>query len=147
MAQADGYIIIDTEINADGMKAGSREVEAAVRRMANSVNDMGNKAQTALNKQADAFAKLNYESASEVRKVSELMKKVAEYGEQKIPTEEYKSFQKQLDTANNKLESLLATKKRLEASGGKTYGTPYRKLLYDIDKAKQEILAAKDQWK
>ena len=26
MAQADGYIIIDTEINADGMKAGSKEV-------------------------------------------------------------------------------------------------------------------------
>lgn len=144
MAQADGYIIIDTEINADGMKAGSKEVEAAVRRMANSVNDMGNKAQTALNKQADAFAKLNNEYAAQERKVSELKKKVAEYGEQKIPTEEYKSFQKQLDTANNKLESLLATKKRLEASGGKTYGTPYRKLLYDIDKAKQEILAAKD---
>ena len=144
MAQADGYIIIDTEINADGMKAGSREVEAAVRRMANSVNDMGNKAKTALNKQADAFAKLNNEYAAQERKVSELKKKVAEYGEQKIPTEEYKSFQKQLDTANNKLESLLATKKRLEASGGKTYGTPYRKLLYDIDKAKQEILAAKD---
>lgn len=61
MAQADGYIIIDTEINADGMKAGSREVEAAVRRMANSVEDMGNKAQTALNKQADAFAnQFNY---------------------------------------------------------------------------------------
>lgn len=47
MAQADGYIIIDTEINADGMKAGSREVEAAVRRMANSVEDMGSKARTA----------------------------------------------------------------------------------------------------
>ena len=144
MAQADGYIIIDTEINADGMKAGSKEVEAAVRRMANSVNDMGNKAKTALNKQADAFAKLNNEYAAQERKVSELKKKVAEYGDQKVPTDEYKSFQKQLDTANNKLESLLATKKRLEASGGKTYGTPYRKLLYDIDKAKQEILAAKD---
>ena len=144
MAQADGYIIIDTEINADGMKAGSKEVEAAVRRMANSVNDMGNKAKTALNKQADAFAKLNNEYAAQEQKVSELKKKIAEYGEQKVPTEEYKSFQKQLDTANNKLESLLATKKRLEASGGKTYGTPYRKLLYDIDEAEQKILAAKD---
>ena len=144
MAQADGYIIIDTEINADGMKAGSKEVEAAVRRMANSVDDMGNKAKTALNKQADAFAKLNNEYAAQEQKVSELKKKIAEYGEQKIPTEEYKSFQKQLDTANNKLESLLATKKRLEASGGKTYGTPYRKLLYDINEAEQKILAAKD---
>ena len=83
MAQADGYIIIDTEINADGMKAGSREVEAAVRRMANSVNDMGNKAKTALNKQADAFAKLNNEYAAQERKVSELKKKVNRKYQQK----------------------------------------------------------------
>lgn len=41
MAQADGYIIIDTEINADGMKAGSREVEAAVRRMATFLHQNG----------------------------------------------------------------------------------------------------------
>ena len=68
MAQADGYIIIDTEINADGMKAGSKEVEAAVRRMANSVDDMGNKAKTALNKQADAFAKLNMNMLHRSRK-------------------------------------------------------------------------------
>ena len=38
MAQADGTILIDTEIDADGMKAGSKEVESAARRMANSVD-------------------------------------------------------------------------------------------------------------
>ena len=76
MAQADGTIIIDTEINADGMKAGSKEVEAAVRRMAASVNDLGTKAKASLNKQVDAFSKLNSEYAAQAKKVEELKKKV-----------------------------------------------------------------------
>ena len=92
MAQADGTILIDTEIDADGMKAGSKEVEAAVRRMASSVNDLGTKAKTALNKQVDSFAKLNKEYAAQAKKVDELKKKVAEYASQKIPTAEYRKY-------------------------------------------------------
>lgn len=99
MAQADGYIIIDTEINADGMKAGSREVEAAVRRMANSVEDMGSKARTALNKQADVFAKLNNEYAAQERKVAEIKKRVAGY------SEEYGKIKSQIDEATRSLEA------------------------------------------
>ena len=107
MPQADGTILIDTEINADGMKAGSKEVEAAVRRMASSVNDLGTKAKTALNKQVDAFSKLNNEFAVQSKKVDELKKKVAEYGKQKIPTAEYKEIQAQIDQASQKMNRLI----------------------------------------
>lgn len=112
MAQADGYIIIDTEINADGMKAGSREVEAAVRRMANSVNDMGNKAKTALNKQADAFAKLNNEYAAQERKVAEIKKRVAGY------SEEYGEIKSQIDEATRSLEAHKAILKSAKNNDG-----------------------------
>ena len=76
MPQADGTIVIDTEINADGAKAGSKEIEAAVRRMAASVNNLGAKSKTALNKQVDSFAKLNQEYAAQAQKVEELKRKV-----------------------------------------------------------------------
>lgn len=99
MAQADGYIIIDTEINADGMKAGSREVEAAVRRMANSVEDMGSKARIALKKQADASAKLNNEYAAQEQKIAKIKKRVAGY------SEEYGEIKKQIDEATRSLEA------------------------------------------
>lgn len=112
MAQADGYIIIDTEINSDGMKAGSREVEAAVRRMANSVNDMGNKAKTALNKQADAFAKLNNEYAAQERKVAEIKKRVAGY------SEEYGEIKSQIDEATRSLEAHKAILKSAKNNDG-----------------------------
>lgn len=143
MAQADGYIIIDTEINADGMKAGSREVEAAVRRMANSVNDMRNKAQTALNKQADAFAKLNNEYAAQERKVSELKKKVAEYGEQKVPTDEYREIQTQISQATQKLNSLKAAQDKFLSTGGRKDSSSFKKMQYDIEELENEIKYAK----
>lgn len=143
MAQADGYIIIDTEINADGMKAGSKEVEAAVRRMANSVNDMGNKAQTALNKQADAFAKLNNEYAAQERKVSELKKKVAEYGEQKVPTDEYREIQTQISQATQKLNSLKAAQDKFLSTGGKQSSSSFKRMQYDIEELENEIKYAK----
>lgn len=143
MAQADGYIIIDTEINADGMKAGSREVEAAVRRMANSVEDMGSKAKTALNKQADSFSKLNQEYAAQEQKVSNLKKKIAEYGEQKIPTEEYREIQAQIDKATRKLDSLKAAQERFLAGGGTSYNSSYKKMQYDIEELENEIKYAR----
>lgn len=143
MAQADGYIIIDTEINADGMKAGSKEVEAAVRRMANSVNDMGNKAKTALNKQADAFAKLNNEYAAQEQKVSELKKKIAEYGEQKVPTDEYREIQTQISQAIQKLNSLKAAQDKFLSTGGKQGSSSFKKMQYDIEELENEIKYAK----
>lgn len=143
MAQADGYIIIDTEINADGMKAGSREVEAAVRRMANSVEDMGSKARTALNKQADSFSKLNQEYAEQERKVSDLKKKVAEYGEQKIPTEEYREIQTQIDRATQKLSSLESAQERFLSTGGRKNSSSFKKIQYDIEELENEIKYAK----
>ena len=143
MAQADGYIIIDTEINADGMKAGSREVEAAVRRMANSVEDMGSKARTALNKQADVFAKLNNEYAAQEQKVSELKKKIAEYGEQKVPTDEYREIQTQISQATQKLNSLKAAQDKFLSTGGKQSSSSFKKMQYDIEELENEIKYAK----
>lgn len=145
MPQADGTILIDTEINADGMKAGSKEVEAAVRRMANSVNDLGTKAKTALNKQVDSFSKLNKEYAAQEKKVEELKKKVAEYGNQKIPTAEHKEIQAQIDQATKRMNQLIAAQERYLNVGGKTSSSSYKKMQYDIDELSNTIKYAEGE--
>ena len=117
MAQVDGSIVIDTAIRADGFKEGARELEVAVRRMASTVKDIGTKAKTALNKQVDAFSKLNGEYAAQSKKVDELKKKVAEYGNQKIPTDEYSGLQKQLDKLSAKYDEVDAKKREWENFG------------------------------
>ena len=130
MPQADGTIVIDTEINADGMKAGSKEVEAAVRRMAASINDLGTKAKTALNKQVDSFAKLNQEYAAQAQKVEELKRKVAEYGNQKVPTDEYSEIQAQIDQARAKMDRLTASQEKFLAMGGSKKSNTYKRYQY-----------------
>lgn len=147
MAQADGTILIDTEINADGMKAGSKEVEAAVRNMAKSVENLGTKAKTALNKQVDAFTKLNAEYSAQQKKVDNLKKKVQEYGKQKIPTAEYKEIQNQIAQAEKKLNSLLNAQEKFIALGGKEDSQRYKSLQYDIDELANTIRYAEGELK
>lgn len=147
MAQADGTIIIDTEINADGMKAGSKEVEAAVRRMAASVNDLGTKAKASLNKQVDAFAKLNSEYAAQAKKVEELKKKVAEYGNQKIPTEEYREIQSQIEQAKSRMDRLISAQEKFLAMGGSRNSKTYKQYQYDIEQLANTIKYADGELK
>lgn len=147
MAQADGTILIDTEINADGMKAGSKEVENAVRNMAKSVEDLGTKAKTALNKQVDAFTKLNAEYSAQQKKVDNLKKKVQEYGKQKIPTAEYKEIQNQIAQAEKRLNSLLNAQEKFIALGGKEDSQRYKSLQYDIDELANTIRYAEGELK
>lgn len=87
--QADGTVLIDTEIDTSGMKPGTKEVEAAVRRMANGIDDLGKKSEIAVQKQAAAFAKLNNQYAAQEQKVKKLREELESYAETKIPTQEY----------------------------------------------------------
>ena len=112
MAERDGTIVIDTQIDTKGVDAGSEKTEASLRRMAKKVNDIGTTAKAALNKQIDAFAKLNNEYAAQEQKVESLRKKVTEYGNQKIPTDEYKEIQAQIEQATAKLNRLKEAQER-----------------------------------
>ena len=140
---ADGTVLIDTEIDIDGMKAGGREVEAACRRMAVSVNDIGTKAKIALDKQVNAFIKLNKEYEAQKKKVDELTQKVEAYGEQEVPTEEYAEIQKQISQAEQQMMKLIDAQDRFIATGGKEDSSAYKRRQYDIEQLANTIKYAK----
>ena len=139
MAYADGTVVIDTEINADGIQAGSKDIEASLRNLAKETNNIGATAKAALNKQIDAFAKLNNEYAAQEQKVESLRKKVAEYGNQKIPTDEYKEIQAQIAEATAKQNRLIEARDRYLANGGKTSSNTYKKQTYDLEELANTI--------
>lgn len=147
MAYADGTVVIDTEIDTDGIQAGSEEVEARIRNLAKKVNNIGATAKAALNKQIDAFAKLNNEYAAQEQKVESLRKKVAEYGNQKIPTDEYKEIQAQIEQATAKLNRLKEAQERYIAGGGKTNSNTYRRQVYDMEELANTIKYAESELK
>lgn len=147
MPQADGTVLIDTEINTDGMEAGSKEVEAAARRMADSVENIGTKAKAALNKQVDSFVKLNQEYAAQAKKVDELMQKVEAYGNQKIPTAEYAEIQKQISQAEQQMMKLIDAQDRFIATGGTENSSAYKRRQYDIEQLANTIKYAEGELK
>lgn len=116
--QADGYIIIDTEIDTNGAKAGSKELEANVRQCISSINGLGDKAKASLNKQANAFSKLNDQYREQEKRVEQLKEKVAELGKQQIPTDEYKEIQAQIESAKTQMDKLVYAQEKFVALGG-----------------------------
>ena len=110
--KADGTIIIDTAIQDDGFDAGTKELENAARRVAQKVSSLGNKIKAAINKQLNSFVKLNEAYARQEEKVNELRKAVEAYANQKIPTQEYREIQTQIDEARKKMIGLINAQER-----------------------------------
>ena len=140
---ADGSIIIDTKIDEEGFEAGTKELEAAARRMANSLSDLGDKAKIALQKQVDSFAKLNNQYSQQAKKVDELKQKISEYENQKLPTQEYVDIQRQIETAQSKLDSLMRKQEKFLEMGGSTKSNTYKSMQYDIEEFINTIQYAK----
>ena len=133
MGQADGTIVIDTTITDEGFVAGTKEMEAAARRMAESVSGIGDKAKVALQKQANAFAKLNSQYAEQTRKVETLKEKVDALREEKIPTQEYTDLNKEIDSVNKKLDAAIEREIKFMETGGKQNSRTFKGMEYEID--------------
>lgn len=141
----DGSIVINTKIRTDGVKAGAQEIEAGLRRAADRVDNLGTSAKNAINKQIDAFAKLNNEYSAQEQKVESLRQKVASYANQRIPTTEYKEISDQISKAEAKLNQLMSSQERFVANGGKKNTSTYKKMQYDIDELANTIKYARSE--
>lgn len=144
---ADGSIVIDTQINTKGMKPGTEEVEAAVRRMANGIDDLGKKSEIAVQKQVTAFAKLNSLYAAQERKVEKLREALEAYAETKIPTQAYAEVRNQIEKTEQKLTALLERQQKFLDTGGRTNSSTYKKMQYDIEQLNNSLKYAKGELK
>ena len=136
MAQYDGSIRIGTGIDKKGFQAGSKELEAGARRLAKSVSDsFGEGAKIALQKQIDAFIKLNQQYADQEQKVKDLVSKLHDMQRQKVETAEFKELSKDLDRAKASLDRLYERRDSYAELGKKT--PP--KLELDISNAERKI--------
>lgn len=141
----DGSIVINTKIRTDGIKAGSQEIEAGLRRAADRVNNLGTSAKNAINKQIDAFAKLNNEYSAQEQKVESLRQKVASYANQNIPTTEYKKLQDEIKTTTEKLNQLIKAQEWFVSSGGDINSNIYRDQQRTVDEWSNSIENAKNK--
>lgn len=146
MAQYDGEIIINTKINTDEfdsgtkrMKAGSAELESAVRKMVSTIEGLGEKTKNSLNKAVTAFAKQNSAYAQQKQKVEDLKAKIEELSSQKVETDEFKEIGNQIDSAEKRLNRLYETQALFLQSGGKTNSSAYIKRQNEIKNIEQVL--------
>lgn len=136
MAQYDGSIRIGTGIDTKAFKAGSKEIETEARRMAKTVSSsLGDSAKIALQKQTDAFVKLNQQYANQEQKVKDLGSKLHDMQRQKVETDEFKKLSKDLDKAKVSLDRLYERRDSYVELGKKT--PP--KLELDISDAERKV--------
>ena len=142
---ADGKVTIDTAIDSNGLKAGSKELEAAVKRLASNIDGIGTNAKKSLEKQVTSFEKANQQYAVQEQKVQDLKAKIAELGNQKIPTEEFKEIGKQIDADTLKLNRLIEQQRIFEETGGRTNSRTYRARKLQIEELANSIKYAKGE--
>lgn len=142
---ADGKVTIDTAIDSSGLKAGSKEIEAAVKRLASNIDGIGTNAKKSLEKQVTSFEKANQQYAAQEQKVQDLKAKIAELGNQKVPTEEFKEIGKQIDADTAKLNRLIEQQRIFEEIGGRTRSTTYRRRQLQIEELTNSIKYAKGE--
>lgn len=147
MAEYDGSIRIGTGIDEKGFKAGSKELESAARNLAKSVSDsLGEGAKIALQKQTDAFVKLNQQYAAQEQKIKDLGTRLHELQRTQVETPIFKETSKDLSATEKRLDNLYGTLRKLEHEG-RTDTRPYKDAIVQIDIHKQKVQELQNQLK
>lgn len=142
--QYDGTILINTALDTDGFKAGGKEVEAAMRKAAQSVKKIGDSAKVSLQKSVETFAKQNQQVAAQQQKVEGLRKELERLGNTKVKTDEYAAILKEASALQDKLEKVQKAQEDFLNSGGKQSSSAYKKRSNQILELTQELRRAKE---
>lgn len=128
--QADGSIIIDTELDSQGFEAGSKELESAITSFGKTISKIGQ----SLNSLGPTFARALQGNGSaissfesKIGKVDESLQKARDdiinmenqlhsLGSAKIPTEEYTRLTNLIDSTGAKIDGLVYKQRQLAQS-------------------------------
>lgn len=106
--QADGTIIVDTELNSEGFKAGSAELQRAVKSLSGKINNLGPTLHKALSGGESAITSFNAKTAALEDTIAELETKMDALGNATFETADYQSLCAEIDAVSQKLDQLTA---------------------------------------
>lgn len=136
---SDGSIIVDTEIDAEGFKAGSDKIHKAIGSLNNKVKSLGPTFQKALSGNAGAVSTFNAKAAVLENTISEIESDMRSLAGANVPTAQYQALTDAADKAGYKLDSLYQKQKQLESRGVSHNSAQWKNLQADIEKAGMEM--------
>lgn len=137
--QADGSIIVDTEIDAEGFKAGSAELQRAIKSLNTKMQALGPTFQKALSGNTSAMSSFDAKAAALEDTISDLEEKLESLGDTRLPTEDYQWLTDEIEKAENELQKLEEKQIKMEDMGVKQSSQSWKSLQYDIALARQKI--------
>lgn len=140
---ADGTIVINTAIETDGFKKGSKDMEAAFRKAAHNLEGVSEKIQISIEKSVQAFEKQNAAYREQEARVESLKAKIEEAQSKKVESQAFTDINKQIDDYQKKLDAAIEKEIRFMETGGSTGSTAYERMEYDIEMLREKIAEAK----
>lgn len=136
---ADGSIIVDTEIDEKGFKAGSDRIQKAINSMNSKMKSLGPVLQKALSGSSSALSSFDTKADSLEDTISEIESKMKQLGNSKIATSEYDNLCKNIEKADQALFKMYDRRDKMEAIGTSKDSQAWKALEYDIKNAEKEV--------
>lgn len=147
--QADGTVVIDTDLDPEGFKAGSDRLKKAISSLSASAQALGPTFQKALTGNGSAITSFTGKAEALEQKISEIESQMEAFGKKTVRTEEYQALTAELGEASAELERLTYQKADMIASGqSKTNFQEFEELGRDIEwctKRIQDLKAEKEE--
>ena len=131
--QADGSVVVDTELDPKGFRAGSKDLQQAVRSLVSKVNALEPTARKAAQGSASALQAFQNRAFGIEETIGELRQRLDEFGATKFPTAQYTSLESELDKVRRKYDDLMARQERMRETGVRPSSQGWRSLQYDIE--------------
>lgn len=137
--QADGSIVIDTELDTQGFSAGSKEIQRAIRSLQSKVEGLGPTMRKAVSGSASALESFDDRVLELRQTISALKQRMEELGDKRLPTDDYQWLQTEAEKAGKELDKLLNKQAKMSDAGVKKNSRAWKNLQYDIDQAKRKL--------
>lgn len=139
MAQADGSIVVDTELQTEGFDKGSKDMQRAVRSLQSKVDGLAPTMKKAMRGSASALESFDAKAGPLRETISALEDKMAQLGKIRIPTEDYSWLQTEIAKAEKELDKLLNKEAMYEDMDVNKSSQKWKNLQYSIEQTKKKL--------
>lgn len=114
-------------------------LSSVIQKTITGTKDLSTNTQDAATKQSQASQKASAALAEQEKKVSALKQKMIEYGNAKIPTQEYVQAEKEIDKINKRLDAAVEKQIKFMETGGKQKSQAFKNMEYDIERLREQL--------
>lgn len=137
--QADGSIVVDTELQTEGFDKGSKEMQRAVRSLQSKVDGLAPTMKKAVRGSASALESFDGKVGPLQETIAALEDKMGQLGKMRIPTDDYSWLQTEIAKAEKELDKLLNKEAAYEDLDVSKSSQKWKTLQYNIEQTERKL--------